>query len=94
MTKQQIENEKVVQICYDYLDNFRDFYPPTDSREGLNYEDFEMPDNVKLTVFCQSLDEEGFLVNVTTDEAGLLLLFVKKWIIHEELEKLAGRSLA
>jgi hypothetical protein len=31
---------------------------------------------------------------MTSDELGLEALIVKKWIIHSELEKLVGRSLA
>ena len=47
------------------------------------------PDNVKLTIFCKSEEEEGFLINMTTREAGLTILIARKWILHSELEKIA-----
>jgi len=34
------------------------------------------------------------LVNMTSDELGLEALIAQKWIVHSELEALAGRSLA
>ena len=86
MSKQEIEEEKEVRICYDNLDKFTDIYS-----EGK--EENKIPDNIKLTVFCQGSNDEGFLINVTSDELGLEALIAKKWILHSELEKLAGRSL-
>lgn len=83
---QQTDEEKVVRICYDNLDKFTDIYS-----EGK--EENKIPDNVKLTVYCEGSNDEGFLINVTSDELGLEALIAKKWIIHSELEKLAGCSL-
>jgi hypothetical protein len=84
MTKEEFENDKVVRICYDNLDKFIDVYP----------QENKIPENVKLTVYCESSNDGGFLINMTSDELGLEALIVKKWIIHSELEKLVGRSLA
>ena len=53
-----------------------------------------MPEHVKLTVYCKGTNDEGFLVNMTSNELGLEALIAQKWIIHSELEALAGRSLA
>lgn len=88
MTKEEIEENKVVQLCYDHLHNFTDIYPK-DKKEENN-----MPENVKLTVYCKGTNDEGFLVNMTSNELGLEALIAQKWIIHSELEALAGRSLA
>jgi hypothetical protein len=86
MSKQEIEEEKVVRICYENLDKFTDIY-------SKGKEENKIPDNIKLTVFCQGSSDEGFLINVTSDELGFEALIAQKWIIHSELEKLAGRSL-
>jgi len=88
MTQEEIENDKVVRICYDNLDKFTDIYPKDNKEEN------KMPENVKLTVYCKGSNDEGFLINMTSDELGLEALIAQKWIIHSELEKLAGRSLA
>lgn len=93
MTQEEIENDKVVRICYDHLDKFTDIYPKEKNADGLHWEN-KMPENVKLTVYCEGSDDSGFLINMTSDELGLEALIAQKWIIHSELEKLAGRSLA
>ena len=88
MTQEEIEENKVVKLCYDHLDKFTDIYPKDKKEEN------KMPENVKLTVYCKGTNDEGFLVNMTSDELGLEALIAQKWIIHSELEALAGRSLA
>ena len=88
MTQEEIEQNKVVKLCYDHLDKFTDIYPKDKKEEN------KMPEKVKLTVYCKSTNDEGFLVNMTSDELGLEALIAQKWIIHSELEALAGRSLA
>jgi hypothetical protein len=93
MTKEEIEENKVVQLCYDHLDKFTDIYPKDKNADGLRWEN-KMPENVKLTVYCEGSEEEGFLINVKSDELGLQAFIAKKWIIHSELEALVGRSLA
>ena len=52
-----------------------------------------MPKDVKLTVYCEHPEETGFIINVKSDELGIQAFIAKKWIIHSELEKLAGRSI-
>lgn len=81
------EDDKAVRICYKYLDKFVDIYP-----KDLNLEN-KMPKNVKLTVFCKGSNDEGFLINMTYEEIGLEALIAQKWIVHTELEKLAGCTL-
>jgi hypothetical protein len=93
MTQEEIEENKVVQLCYDHLDKFTDIYPKDKNADGLRWEN-KMPENVKLTVYCEGSEDEGFLINVKSDELGLQAFIAKKWIIHSELEALAGRSLA
>jgi len=93
MTQEEIENDKVVRICYEYLDKFTDIYPKDEAGNGLKWEN-KIPEKVKLTVYCKGSNDEGFLINMTSDELGLEALIAQKWIIHSELEKLAGRSLA
>jgi hypothetical protein len=88
MTKEEIEENKVVQLCYDHLDKFTDIYPKDKKEEN------KMPEKIKLTVYCKGTNDEGFLVNMTSDELGLEALIAQKWIIHSELEALAGRPLA
>lgn len=92
MTQEEIENDKVVRLCYDYLDKFTDIYPKDKNADGLCLEN-KIPENVKLTVYCEGSEDSGFLINVTSEELGLEELIAKKWIIHSELEELAGRSL-
>lgn len=78
-----MEEEKLVRLCYDSLDKFTDIYS-----EGKEVN--QIPDNVKLTVFCQGSNDEGFLINVTSDELGIEALIARKWIIHTELEEIIG----
>ena len=85
--KGEIENNKVVQLCYDHLDKFIDIYPKDKTSEN------KIPKDVKLTVYCEHPEETGFIINVKSDELGIQAFIAKKWIIHSELEKLAGCSL-
>lgn len=95
MTKEEIEQNKIIQFCYSKLKHFVDIYPKEGAAKGFKWTN-SMPHNVKLTVFfCKNSnsDEEGFLIYVTTDETGLQGLIAQKWIIHEHLELLAGREI-
>ena len=87
MTKEEIEENKVVQLCYDHLDKFIDIYP-----KDKNWEN-EMPKDVKLAVYWEHPEETGFVINVKSDELGIQAFIARKWIIHSDLEKLAGRSI-
>jgi len=86
MTPEERENDRVVRICYNHLDKFTDIYPE-------NGQENKMPDNVKLTVYCKGNTMKGFLINMRSDELGLEAFIAKKWILHSELEKLAGMEL-
>ncbi len=92
MTNKEIEEDKVVRLCYEHLDKFTDIYPKEKKADGSRWEN-KMPEKVKLTVYCEGSEDEGFLINVTSDELGLEAFIAKKWIIHSELETLIGRSL-
>lgn len=83
MTEEIINNNKIVKACYDNLHNFTNIFI-----DGQLVND--MPSDKKITVFCQSNDDEGFLINTKTSELGLEALIVKKWILHSKLEELAG----
>lgn len=87
MTKKDIEENKAVQLCYDHLDKFIDIYPKDENLEN------KMPKDVKLTVYCERPEETGFVINVKSDELGIQAFIARKWIIHSDLEKLAGRSI-
>jgi hypothetical protein len=80
------QNNKLVAFCYKNLNKFTDIYK--DGKEVNT-----IPKNVKLTIFCESTDEEGFVNNVTYNEIGLELLIAKKWILHSELEVLFGSKI-
>ena len=88
MTPEEKENDRVVRICFNHLDKFTDIYPEKGNEN-------KMPEGVKLTVYCDggNIDSEGFLINMMSDELGLEALIANKWIIHSELEKLAGCKL-
>lgn len=89
MTKVTRGEEKVIQLCYDHLDKFIGIYPKNKNADGLQWEN-KMPENVKLTVYCEGTEDEGFLVNVTSNELGLQAFIAKKWILHSDLEALLG----
>ena len=82
-TDQDKENDRIVGLCYKYLDNFKNIY--IDGKE-----ENPIPKHVKLTVFCKSSDNEGFLINLEENQLGIEALIAKKWILHSELEKIAG----
>ena len=79
------KSDDVVRMCYKYLHKFVDIY------EDGNHKN-EIPENIKVTIFCKSENKEGFLINILYDELGLEELIAKKWIIHSELENLVGCS--
>jgi hypothetical protein len=77
------QNNQVVALCYKNLDKVTDIY-----KDGSVVN--PIPKNVKLTIFCEGSNEEGFITNLTSNEIGLELLIAKKWILHSELESIAG----
>ena len=87
MTEQEIKEQKSVELCYKFLDRFIDIYP-----KDQNWEN-KMPENVKLTVYCEHPSEKGFLINVKSDELGIQAFIARKWILHSDLETLAGCSI-
>jgi len=88
----EMEQNKVVQLCLDHLDKFTDIYPKDKNDDGLKWKN-KIPEKVKLTVYCKGTYNEGFLINMFSNELGLLGSTAQKWIIHSELEALAGCSL-
>lgn len=67
-----------VKNLYNNLSKFTDIY--------INGKEVNpIPNDIKLTIFCSSDDEEGFLENVTKQEAGLNLFIAKKWILQKDL---------
>ncbi|WP_159467979.1 hypothetical protein [Dyadobacter sp. 3J3] len=66
---------------------FKDYF--TDIHKD-GHEIKPMPDNVKLTVWCDNGgDEAGYLYDVTTNEMGLEALIAQSWIPHKKLIELA-----
>lgn len=47
-----------------------------------------MPEGVKLTAWCESSDDEGFVCNCTTYEMGITALIARRWITEERLQEL------
>lgn len=60
------------QLTDEDLESFNDIYE--DGKE-VN----PIPEGVKVTVYCESDSEEGYVDNVTVNEMGLELLIAKKW---------------
>ena len=92
MENKEIDEDKIVKLCYEHLDKFTDIYPVEKDTDGMQLEN-QMPENIKLTVYCKGTNEEGFLINVTSNELGLEAFIAQKWIIHSELQSLAGELL-
>lgn len=67
----------------DALPNFKKIW---DSGKEIN----PLPDNVKLTVYCEGekVNDRGFVENVTSSELGLEYLIAHSWILQEDLDKL------
>lgn len=52
-----------------------------------------IPNGEKVTVYCESNEESGYVVNVLKEEMGLEELIAKKWILHSELENILTQAL-
>lgn len=50
-----------------------------------------IPDNTKVTVYCEGTNDSGFLTNVTNKECGLELLIAKSWILETDLRALVEK---
>ena len=85
------EEQKLIRFCYKNMDKFTEIYPKDTHGKELKWQN-DMPKGVKMTVFCKSNNDEGFLINMTSDELGLEALIAQKWIIHSELEELYQSS--
>jgi len=72
-----------VYLIYRFIDKFTPIYS-----EGK--EENPMPENTKLTVYCEgnNIEDRGFIENVTTDEMGLEALIAKSWIKQSDLDTL------
>lgn len=53
--------------------------------------DNPIPDNTNVTIWCEGEDESGFLIDTTTNKAGIMLFIAKSWIEHNELLKLLNK---
>lgn len=49
-----------------------------------------IPDNIKVTVYCEGLHERGFAENIIREDLGISELIAKSWILQEDLDKLFG----
>lgn len=79
MAYKELTAEQIV----DHIDDFIEIY---ENGKEIN----PIPKNVKVTVYCESSNEEGFACNVTTDEMGLEALIAKSWIREEKLQDLCS----
>lgn len=78
MTKEQKELHRIAG----FLDHFTDIY----DEKGM--EIHPIPSNIRITVFCQSTTDEGYLIDTLYEEMGLELLVAKSWILQSELDEL------
>jgi len=65
----------------EHIDKFTEVY---ENGKEVN----PVPYDTKVTVWCESKTDEGFLCDQTTDEIGFELLVVKRWILESELKEL------
>ena len=84
---QKIKDHNDVKSCYENIEHFTEIYPKDGSKEN------PIPENIRVTVLCESKKESGFLIGMKKSEMGLQLLIASSWILHSELEKLVGRKL-
>jgi len=69
------------EVLVSLLSEFKDVYK---DKQVIN----PMPDaNLKMTVYCDNNDDEFFIENVTTQELGLEIFIVKKWILQSDLNE-------
>lgn len=69
-----------------YIEHFKPIYK---NGEEIN----PLPENIKITVWCDDgRGEEGFAYNTTTSNMGLNLFIAKSWILQSDLERLAANS--
>lgn len=77
-----------VEKINQFIGKFKEVYD--EKGEEIN----PIPDNVKLTVYCDNdEDERGFLENVTSDKMGLEALIAQKWILQSELDELMKEAM-
>jgi hypothetical protein len=86
-TDEDKENDRVIRLVQKHLDKFTEIYG-----EDFN-ETNPMPENEKISVYCESNTDEGFVFNTTVSEMGLSALIAQKWILHSKLEELVGERI-
>ncbi len=73
--------EPTAEEIHEHIDKFTDIYAG-----GKVVAD--IPEGIRVTVWCEGRDESGFAIDVTTGEMGIESFIAKKWIIHEDLKKM------
>lgn len=77
------QDNKVFYLCYKNLDKFTNIY---ENGNEVN----PIPENVKITIYCEHNEYDGFVFNTTSDKLGIQSLIAEKWILHSELEEITG----
>ncbi len=77
--------ELTAEQINEHIDDFTPIYK--DGKE-IN----PIPNDAKVTVWCEGDDEKGFVCNVTADEMGLEIFIAKSWIYEHKLQKLCQAS--
>jgi len=70
----------------DYLEYFNDYSRESRGPKG------NIDEDRKITVYCQSMKEEGFIIDSYRREVGFDLLIAKKWIYHSDLVELINKK--
>lgn len=62
--------------------------------ETRNIESNPIPENVRVTVFCNgtNLEDRGFAENVLSSDLGLNALIAESWILQTDLDKIMVMS--
>ena len=66
-----------------YIDSFIEIYD--ENGEEIN----PIPEDHKVTVYCESDKIKGFVENSFKDKLGFEALITKKWILHSHLKQLS-----
>lgn len=70
-----------IKDLYRHLDKFTPIY-----HEGQEVN--PIPEDVKVTIFCEGSDDEGFLEDIYRKDGGITLLIAKSWILQTDLDQL------
>jgi hypothetical protein len=76
-----MEKEYSAEQIFDHIDKFIEMY-----KDGKEVN--PIPKDVKVTIYCNYKEKEGFIENTYTKDAGMDLFIARKWILQSELDGL------